>query len=231
MKAHNHAWKKRLKGLFAWKEEDPRRRNNFTLGLHAEISVRVVPKKRRFSTELKMARDKNKNAIWAPLLSLLGLISSRRGDQDTKARNAFIHRACLTLRALFALAFARRLKNAKKYNVSSHPVIPNIFHLNFTVIKPLKMKHDVNYWLQPELENTIDLICLAPGGYSWEFLVGCADRFFRSCPYFRPKNIIFYRQFLDLASTIRTRFQTWRRSQNASLHVQIKQKLCHHCWD
>ena len=98
-----------------------------------------------FSTELKMARDKNKNAIWAPLLSLLGLISSRRGDQDTKTRNAFIHRACLTLRALFALAFARRLKNAKKYNVSSHPVIPNIFHLNFTVIKPLKMKHDVNY--------------------------------------------------------------------------------------
>ena len=137
--------KKRLKGLFAWREEDPRRRNNFTLGLHAEISVRVVPKKRRFSTELKMARDKNKNAIWAPLLSLLGLISSRRGDQDTKARNAFIHRACLTLRALFALAFARRLKNAKKYNVSSHPVIPNIFHLNFTVIKPLKTKHDVNY--------------------------------------------------------------------------------------
>ena len=64
--------KKRLKGLFAWREEDPRRLNNFTLGLHAEISVRVVSKKRRFSTELKMARDKNKNAIWAPLPSLLG---------------------------------------------------------------------------------------------------------------------------------------------------------------
>ena len=54
-----------------WREEDPRRRNNFTLGLHAEISVCMVPKKRRFETELKMASDKNKNGIWPPLLSLL----------------------------------------------------------------------------------------------------------------------------------------------------------------
>ena len=68
--------KKRLKGLFTWREEDPRRRNNCTLGFHAEISVRVVSKKRRFETELKMAGDKNKNTIWAPLLSLLGLIST-----------------------------------------------------------------------------------------------------------------------------------------------------------
>ena len=43
--------------------EDPRRRKNFTLGLHAEISVRVVPKKRRFEKELKMTGDKNKNAV------------------------------------------------------------------------------------------------------------------------------------------------------------------------
>ena len=40
------------------------------------------------------------------------------------------------------------------------------------------------------------------------------------CPYFRPKNVIFH-----------TRFQTWRWSQNATLHVYIKQKLCYHCWD
>ena len=36
---------------FSWKEEDPRRRKNFTLGLHAEISVHVVPKKKRFEEE------------------------------------------------------------------------------------------------------------------------------------------------------------------------------------
>ena len=56
--------------------EDPRRRKNFTLGLHAEISVRVVPKKRRFEKELKMTGDKNKNAIWALLLSLLAIITT-----------------------------------------------------------------------------------------------------------------------------------------------------------
>ena len=57
-------------------EEDPRRRNNFTLGLQEEISVRVVPKYRRFEKELKIAGDtgKKKNAIWALLLSLLVLI-------------------------------------------------------------------------------------------------------------------------------------------------------------
>ena len=33
-----------FKGLFAWREKDPRRLNNFRLGLLAEILVRVVPK-------------------------------------------------------------------------------------------------------------------------------------------------------------------------------------------
>ena len=55
---------------------DPKRRNNFRLGLHAEISVRIVPKQRRFEKELKMAGDENKNAIWALLLSLLALINT-----------------------------------------------------------------------------------------------------------------------------------------------------------
>ena len=33
------------KGLFTWREEDPRRRNNFSLGLNAEtVTFRVVPK-------------------------------------------------------------------------------------------------------------------------------------------------------------------------------------------
>ena len=29
------------KGLFTWREADPRRRNSFSLGLHAKMSVRV----------------------------------------------------------------------------------------------------------------------------------------------------------------------------------------------
>ena len=56
--------------------EDPRRRINCTLGLHAEILVRVVPKHRIFEKELKMAGDKNKHTIWAVLLSLLSLTTS-----------------------------------------------------------------------------------------------------------------------------------------------------------
>ena len=46
--------------------KDPWRRKNFTLGLHAEISVRVVPKTRRFENELKMAGNKNKNCNLGP---------------------------------------------------------------------------------------------------------------------------------------------------------------------
>ena len=64
-------------GAVYMREEDPyRRRNNFTLSLHAEISVRMVPKYRRFEKELKMAGDKNKlaAAVWALPLSLRALI-------------------------------------------------------------------------------------------------------------------------------------------------------------
>ena len=39
----------------------------------------------------------------------------------------------------------------------------------------------------------------------------------------------FFHPFSVLASKIHTRFQTWRWSQNAALHVYIKQKICHHC--
>ena len=33
-----------INGLFTWREEDPRRENNFLWGLHAEISGRMVLK-------------------------------------------------------------------------------------------------------------------------------------------------------------------------------------------
>ena len=56
------------------REEDHRKRNNFTLGLHVEISVRVVPKYRRFEKELIMAGDKSKHSVWALPLSLRSLI-------------------------------------------------------------------------------------------------------------------------------------------------------------
>ena len=57
------------------REEDPRRRNNFTLGLRGGILVRVVPKSniKGFEKELKMAGDNNKHTIWALLLSRLAL--------------------------------------------------------------------------------------------------------------------------------------------------------------
>ena len=54
-------------------QEVPKRRINFTLGLHAEILVRALPKCRLFEKELKRAGDKNEHTIWALLLSLLAL--------------------------------------------------------------------------------------------------------------------------------------------------------------
>ena len=56
------------------REEDPyRKRNNFTLGLHAEILVRVVPKYRRFEKELKMAGDKKQTHSLGPSALFTGV--------------------------------------------------------------------------------------------------------------------------------------------------------------
>ena len=52
------------------------RRINFTLGLHAEILVRVVHKYRVFEKELKMEGDKNKHTILTLLPSLLALTTT-----------------------------------------------------------------------------------------------------------------------------------------------------------
>ena len=65
----------KTKGLFTWREEDPRRQGNLTLGLLLEILVCVVPKKERFEKELKMMGNKYKNAILSFLLSFLALIN------------------------------------------------------------------------------------------------------------------------------------------------------------
>ena len=46
-------WEQRIrtegafKALFTWREEDPRTRNNFSFGIHAEISVGAVTEWRR----------------------------------------------------------------------------------------------------------------------------------------------------------------------------------------
>ena len=61
-------------GAVYMREEYHRKRKNFTLGLHAEILVRVMPKYRRFEKELKMARDKNKHEFLALPLFLRALI-------------------------------------------------------------------------------------------------------------------------------------------------------------
>ena len=65
-----------FRGSLHLREEDPRRRINFTLGLHAEILVRVVHTYRMFEKEFKMAGDKDKHTIWALLLSLLALTTT-----------------------------------------------------------------------------------------------------------------------------------------------------------
>ena len=65
----------KTKGRFTWREEDPRRRNNVTLGLIREIWVPVVPKYERFEKELRMMGNKNKNAILSLLLSFPALIN------------------------------------------------------------------------------------------------------------------------------------------------------------
>ena len=58
-----------------------------------------------------------------------------------------------------------------------------------------------------------------PGGYSREFLMGVCRPVLQILTLtFRQKKFIFH-----------TRFQTWRWSQKATLHVCIKQKLCYHC--
>ena len=61
------------KGLFTLREGDPRRRNNFKSGLHAEISVRVVPKWRRVEKELKMEGDKKQKCNLDPSAFFAGV--------------------------------------------------------------------------------------------------------------------------------------------------------------
>ena len=41
-----------MEGGRSWYQEDPRRWNNFTLGLHAEISASELSKERRLEKEL-----------------------------------------------------------------------------------------------------------------------------------------------------------------------------------
>ena len=61
-------------GAVYMREEDPyRKRNNFTLSLHAEILVRVVPKYRRFEKVLKMAGDKKQTHSLGPSALFTGV--------------------------------------------------------------------------------------------------------------------------------------------------------------
>ena len=46
------------------------------MGLHAEILVCVVHRYRMFEKEFKMAGDKDKHTIWAPLFSSLALTTT-----------------------------------------------------------------------------------------------------------------------------------------------------------
>ena len=55
-----------MEGGIASYQKDPRWQNNFSLGLHAEILVRVVPKQRRIEKELKMAGGKKQKGNLDP---------------------------------------------------------------------------------------------------------------------------------------------------------------------
>lgn len=69
-----------FKGPFTWRyQEDPRRLNNFTLGLKQRTFCPCgakIDKVREGNKALKIAGDKSKSAIWSLLLSLLALIST-----------------------------------------------------------------------------------------------------------------------------------------------------------
>ena len=62
-------------GLFTWREEDPSPRRRAEQRSVAFTSRSFGPCSAKAERELKMAGDKNKNAIWAFLLSLLALIT------------------------------------------------------------------------------------------------------------------------------------------------------------
>ena len=67
------------------------------------------------------------------------------------------------------------------------------------------------------------------GGFSWDFLVGVYSPVLEIMTLFLTEKCHFPHPFSDLASKILTLFQIWRWSQNAPLHVYIKQRICHHC--
>ena len=61
-----------------------------------------------------------------------------------------------------------------------------------------------------------------PGNSSW----GCAARFFKFRPYFRPKKCNFLHPFSDQTSKIHIRFKTWSLGRNYVISTRLgKQKL------
>ena len=67
----------KIKGLVTGREDDPRKQNNFLLGLHAEIlACMSCDQQAEKEITCKMMGDNNKHAIWAPLLSSLLLITT-----------------------------------------------------------------------------------------------------------------------------------------------------------
>ena len=59
-----------------------------------------------------------------------------------------------------------------------------------------------------------------PGNSWW----GCAAWFFKSWPYFRPKNVAFHTRFQTKPQKIHTRFQTWPLGRNCAIITKISDK-------
>ena len=78
-----------------------------------------------------------------------------------------------------------------------------VFLLNFSACGWFLTVSNESYWVAIS-SGTVILPRKDTPGNSW---LGCAARFSKYCPYFRPKKVIFHIRF----QRTRTRFQTWPR--------------------
>ena len=107
-----------------------------------------------------------------------------------------------------------------------NPVLPRS-HINLLLLLFVKGRLiDIQFLLSSAwLCNKVPDIQQSPPGYSWKFLVEVCRPVLQILTLCQTKKCHFPHPFSDLASKIHTRFQTWRWSKNAALHVYIKQKL------
>ena len=85
-----------VKGLFTWREKDPRRRITFSFGLHAEISVGVVTKCRRKKKCRPLAAERSAAAILFFFVPSTGIFRAKVVYMELGS-------SCLSARKILAL--------------------------------------------------------------------------------------------------------------------------------